>query len=783
MYDSTLSILQLPIDDIPINIAVYRYIDGDFIFIDFNNMAEKTENISKEEVIGKYLTRVFPGVKKLGLFDVLLHVHEKGGHEECDLGFYEDERISGWRHNRVNRLPNGDIIVFYTDMTKQKHLENEGLKQKNQFEAAQEIAHLGSWEWDIKSNEIIWSDEVFRIFGEEPQSFTPTYDRFLSYLCDEGKSALKEAVADAIDNKKTYLFEHNIHRKDGTVRFVQESGNAQFNDQREAISMIGTVLDITERKEAEDQLQSLGHIVDNGISEVYIFDTNNLQFTYVNERAQKNTGYTLEELKQITPIDIKSEYTKRSFLLLLKPLLNGSTKELVFEMIHCRKNGQEYNVEIRLNMMEVNGKNQFVVIAHDITDRKFVQLQLQESEEKFRTIAENALMGIFIYHEHFVYVNQAFASMSEHTIEELYKMGPLDLIKEPHQDIFKQVIKRRLKGDHFPKEYNDIKFVTKSGRVKTMRMITQTIRYKDKYAGMGTIIDITDIQETKQQLKLLAQAVEQMDTLVRITNKKGVITYINDALVAHTGYRHIELIGKKVGLFKSGHHNKSFYKELWETILSGNTYKGIFVNRKKDRQIYYEEEIITPIMDDNHTIQHFVATSQDITERVHMEEKLQKLAMTDNLTGIYNRHKSNEELDIEIGRDRRYDGTFAIAMFDIDHFKTVNDKYGHDIGDFVLKEFSTLISKHIRDSDRFGRWGGEEFILLLPNLDKKEAMSVAQKLRKIVAKYAFKDIPQITTSIGVTVFTTDDTKESMLKRVDNALYKAKKSGRNKVRFK
>jgi diguanylate cyclase (GGDEF)-like protein/PAS domain S-box-containing protein len=253
--------------------------------------------------------------------------------------------------------------------------------------------------------------------------------------------------------------------------------------------------------------------------------------------------------------------------------------------------------------------------------------------------------------------------------------------------------------------------------------------------------------------------------------------------VAHTGYRHIELIGKKIGLFKSGYHNKSFYKDLWKTILSGNSYKGIFVNRKKDQQIYYEEEIITPIMDDNHTIQHFVATSQDITERVHMEKKLQKLATIDNLTGIYNRHKSNEEIDIEISRDRRYNGVFALAMFDIDHFKHINDTYGHDVGDYVLKEFSTLISKHIRDSDRFGRWGGEEFILLLPHLNNKEAMSVAQKLRKIVANYAFKDIPQVTTSVGITIYTPGDTKESLLKRVDHALYKAKKAGRNKVRSK
>ena len=222
MSNKNMTNIDIPIDYIPSNIVIYRYSDGDFIFIDFNKMAEKTDNISKEEIIGKSLMEIFPGVREFGLFDVLLRIYKNGGEEELDICFYEDQRISGWRHNNVRRLPNGDLIVSYTDLTKQKNLEEKNLKQKNQFEEAQKIAHLGSWEWNIKSNEIVWSDEVFSIFGEEPQSFTPTYDRFLSYLCEEGQDTLKEAVNKAIENKEPYLFQHKIHRKDGTICYLQE---------------------------------------------------------------------------------------------------------------------------------------------------------------------------------------------------------------------------------------------------------------------------------------------------------------------------------------------------------------------------------------------------------------------------------------------------------------------------------------------------------------------------------------------------------------------------------
>lgn len=532
----------------------------------------------------------------------------------------------------------------------------------------------------------------------------------------------------------------------------------------------------------KEQLQFFGTIIENSMNEIFIFDAENLRFTYVNRAALNNIGYTLEEMRGMTPVDIKPEYTMKSFLLCIKPLIDGSKNELVFETIHQRKDTSLYNVEIRLQIMNTEENRQYVVIAHDISERKKSQIALQESEEKFRNIAENTLMGIFIYQDHFVYVNEAFRIMSGYSEKELYNMKPWELIQEPYQEAFKKTITSRLKGEKFPKDYNDIKFLSKNNQIKTVRVMTQTIRYKYRYAGVGTVIDVTDIKETKEQLQLLAQAVEQTDELVRISDKNGIITYVNDALVAHTGYRKIELIGKKISLFKSGQHDQLFYKELWDTILSGQTFKGTFINRKKDRQIYYEEEIITPIFDTDNNIKHFLATSQDITQRVHMEEKLQRLATIDSLTEIYNRHHINEEITTEISRAERYRDSFALAMIDVDYFKSINDTFGHDIGDNVLRELTQVISQHIRESDRFGRWGGEEFIIILPQLKHKPLLSLAEKLRKAIDTHAFKDGIHVSISIGLTLFKGGETKQELVKRVDKALYSAKNSGRNTVYY-
>ena len=122
-------------------------------------------------------------------------------------------------------------------------------------------------------------------------------------------------------------------------------------------------------------------------------------------------------------------------------------------------------------------------------------------------------------------------------------------------------------------------------------------------------------------------------------------------------------------------------------------------------------------------------------------------------------------------------------MFDIDYFKKVNDTYGHYVGDMVLKKLSELISQNIREVDSFGRWGGEEFMLLLHKANQAEAIYIAEKLRKLVADFSIENLYKITISIGISTFAKNDTKESLLQRADQALYKSKEDGRNRVTFK
>lgn len=159
---------------------------------------------------------------------------------------------------------------------------------------------------------------------------------------------------------------------------------------------------------------------------------------------------------------------------------------------------------------------------------------------------------------------------------------------------------------------------------------------------------------------------------------------------------------------------------------------------------------------------------------------LKRLAAIDKLTGSYNRRKFEEIIEREIQRFRRLNKPLSMIIFDIDNFKKINDTYGHNIGDYVLKKIATIVKKTIRKVDYCIRWGGEEFLIISAETDKEKAYVLAERLRKGIQNFKFNNVAQITISCGVAEFKKEDTKNTLIKRADDAMYKAKRSGRNRV---
>jgi len=286
--------------------------------------------------------------------------------------------------------------------------------------------------------------------------------------------------------------------------------------------------------------------------------------------------------------------------------------------------------------------------------------------------------------------------------------------------------------------------------------------------------------EIESKLVQLSKAIEVSGDSVVITDKEGIIVYINPAFEEQTGFTKEESYGKKPSIVKSGRHSTPFYQNLWETILRGETFRSYMMNKTKSGELYHEYKAIAAIKNHKGEISSFVSTGKDVTEHMLLEKKFEQLASVDKLTGIANRLKFDEVLHYSIDRAKRYKIALSIILFDIDNFKNVNDTYGHLCGDDVLKEIAHMGNENIRKSDFIARWGGEEFMILQPDIPEHKASVLADRLRKAIENHPFSTVGKVTVSLGVTNFLETDSADTFLKRVDEALYDAKTSGKNKV---
>ncbi|MDD2358004.1 MAG: diguanylate cyclase [Thiovulaceae bacterium] len=260
-----------------------------------------------------------------------------------------------------------------------------------------------------------------------------------------------------------------------------------------------------------------------------------------------------------------------------------------------------------------------------------------------------------------------------------------------------------------------------------------------------------------------------------ITDSNGVITYVSPAFCSLTGYKKEELIGRKHTLLRHPDMSDSIYQKLWETIAQGNPWQGRIKNCTKDKISYWIDIYIEPIFQ-NRVIIGYQAIEQNITKETFFEA----LAKLDNLTGLSNRLAIEEFVQFFMHEVHKYQKIFSIIMVDVDDFKQVNDMYGHQTGDEVLKKISEILQSLIRSNDRIGRWGGEEFLIVLPQTSHVQAKELAERLRVGVASYKFKTIGHKTASFGVAEIEKKDTIKSLIERADKALYISKKIGKNIV---
>jgi diguanylate cyclase (GGDEF)-like protein/PAS domain S-box-containing protein len=293
--------------------------------------------------------------------------------------------------------------------------------------------------------------------------------------------------------------------------------------------------------------------------------------------------------------------------------------------------------------------------------------------------------------------------------------------------------------------------------------------------------NITAFIQAQQERNLLAKALNDSPDCVLITDIQNKIVFVNTGFEQLTGYKQDEVLGKE----------PSFLWNAMSDALPNNSnsapsdkithFRLQEPNLQKDGSLFYVDQSIAHITDDAGKITHYVSFSKDSTDRLKQELALKDLASRDPLTGLLNRRSGEHLLKQYDDEKRQSKKLLCLIMIDIDNFKKINDTFGHAIGDQILISSSQLLKNKARNTDSVIRWGGEEFLIIVPDSRLQDGLEFAERIRKSIEQHTEEVVGRITASFGVAELSPDETTASLLNRADKALYKAKLDGKNCVK--
>jgi diguanylate cyclase (GGDEF)-like protein/PAS domain S-box-containing protein len=290
------------------------------------------------------------------------------------------------------------------------------------------------------------------------------------------------------------------------------------------------------------------------------------------------------------------------------------------------------------------------------------------------------------------------------------------------------------------------------------------------------LTDVTtkEIEHKNRELFRLNDMISRT-VLYSSSDLDGNITSISQAYLEFLNLSEDDVLGKNHRIFKHPDTTMEFYIEMWEKLKNNKKFIADLKNKREDGSEYWIRITINPMYNDDGEKIGYNSYREDVTYK----KLLEYTSAHDALTALYNRGEFVHRIKAKIKSAQKNDEEFGFIIFDIDHFKNVNDTYGHKVGDDVLVKLSICLDENIKGDDFLARWGGEEFVIIANKANKERLIKVVEKLQSAIAKISFDPVDKVTISFGLTIYKRDDTKDTLLKRADDALYKAKLNGRDR----
>lgn len=438
----------------------------------------------------------------------------------------------------------------------------------------------------------------------------------------------------------------------------------------------------------------------------------------------------------------------------------------------------------------------FIMLSRDITERKHAELGLIENESQMRVIFDTALDAVIKMDAQGRVVDwnsRAQTIFGWSKDEVLGKALDSVIIPERYKQAHRLGLTRFLATgeERSVNRRIEVSAMRRTGEEFPVELAITPIKTSHSYIFIAFIADITERKQSEVKLRLAASVFTHVREGIMITNPDHMIIDVNEAFTQITGYSAEEAIGRTLSMLSLADHDADFYSTICNSIHSTGGWEGETWNIRKNGERYPQQLTITTVKNSGDVVTHYVATLTDITLRKAAADEINSLAFYDPLTNLPNRRLLVDRLNQALVSSARNGRDGALLFLDLDHFKTINDSLGHDVGDLLLQQVAERLTACVREGDTVARLGGDEYVVMLVDLSE-HALEAAAQAEVIGGKIlsALNQTFQLTIheyhstpSIGVALFSDhNQSQEELLKHADIAMYQAKKAGRNTLRF-
>ena len=559
-------------DSINVCVVVYKAKDQgeDFVIKDFNSAAEKVEKVSRQDIIGKSILEVFPGVKDFGIFVVMQRVWKTEVPESFPAKLYKDNRISGWRENYIYKLPSGDIVAVYEDVTERKKGEQALEDAEQRYKIVADFTY--DWEfWQSPEGKMLYvSPACERITGYTPTQFLKNPHLMDKIILPEDK----HIHSTHLDKIKTFIEDrviYRIKRKDGEIRWIEHICRPILDDNGTFLGTRGSNRDITARKRAEEKLEESEEkyrlLFDTANEGIFVGQDGRVKF--FNPKVAEILGYSTEEVQSkylseyIFPEDsdnVFNDYLKS---------LQGEKTDSILPFRIVSKTGEIRWVEIRFIPINWEGKPATLNFANDISERKLAEDALRKSEDKYRTILEKMDEA---YYEtdlngDLTFFNDALPRLMGYTREVMQGMNYREFIPAGDyatiRDLYIQVYRTGGSSElhrqaHIRKDGSTIYVEVSAIPIKNTKGEVNGFR--------GIVRDVTARLKAEEELKLRAELLDSANDSIYVMDLDGNFVYANEAFYKTRGYTLEEIMSLKIYDLITPENSAALHKRIAEVV-------------------------------------------------------------------------------------------------------------------------------------------------------------------------------------------------------------------------